>query len=170
MTRASEWDTWWVANRAAPATYVYFTYVQSSLGDMDAATVDRDWETVVAAAAEAVTSIGYCLLVLRGLEGNTYDGEVAIHLADARPGDPMAEVESTRRSLPEAVGASREQAETARAAVRRLTDLVVAELPSALPTVRASDGFFPSVRIAKDYENLRKRLGLPPLDWIQWLH
>ncbi len=169
MTGASDRDTWWVANRAAPGTYVYLNYVQSSLGDMDAAAAEQDWETVVAAAAEAVISISYCRLVLGGLESTAYDGEVRLHLAGARCG-PLASEAAAQANLPAAVGALEADAKAARQAVLALAEALAAELPSGLPVVRTSGGFFPAVRIAKDYEQLRGRLGLAPLNWIAWLH
>jgi hypothetical protein len=169
MSGPSDRDTWWVANRAAPATYVHLNYVQSSLGDIEAALAERDWETVVAAAAEAVISIGYCRLVLGGLEGTAYDGEVRLHLA-AGPHGPLAAEAAAQARLPDAVGATRADADAARQTVLGLAGALAAELPSALPEVRTSDGFFPAVRIAKDYEQLRGRLGLAPLNWIAWLH
>ncbi|MFD3686481.1 hypothetical protein ACFWTE_16870 [Nocardiopsis sp. NPDC058631] len=163
--RHDEWaeDAHWMAARVAPAAWVFVDEVQAAVGDAEAALADGDWGTCLESAAEAYTAIVYCRLILTGHRSPCAGHEVAVWAA-------LSDFPESRalRQLVTGFEADRGTAERSCADVRRAAEAFEAELPLRIPVIRTAQGFFPSIRVGADIEKLRERLGLAPIDWMEW--
>jgi len=156
-------DAVWLATCAAPAAWIFIHHVQSSLEDVDAAMANEGWDTCVEAASEAILAVVYCRLVLNGFQGSCPRTALTLHVTESDDDDSRR-----LRSLPWSVNAGRGQGEQAAVVARLAADELESDLPFSLPQLRSSKGFFPSIRLGRDIEQLRGRLGLPPVDWLSW--
>ncbi|MFE3460173.1 hypothetical protein ACFXKD_21720 [Nocardiopsis aegyptia] len=156
-------DAYRMAARVAPAAWVFIDEVQATVEDAEAALADGDWGTCLESAAEAYTGIVYCRLILDGHRSPSASHEVTVWAA-------LSDFPESRALQRLATGfeADRALAERTCADVRSAADAFEAELPLRLPVIRTAQGFFPSIRVGADIEKLRTRLGLAPIDWMEW--
>jgi hypothetical protein len=70
--------------------------------------------------------------------------------------------------VPRAPGATREDAERARALALEAAALVEQAVPLQIVGFRTPEGFYPGIRVAKDLEKLRTRMGMPGFAWAHW--
>lgn len=156
-------DLTWLITHGAGMAWQYAMAVQTALTDIDAALAAGDHPACVEASAVALRAIAYCEQVGAGYLGRPTHVEHHVHLAL----DPSPAARALRR-LPPAGGASRSDAEAARAVVHEQDERLRALLPVTIPVLRTAAGFFPTVGIAGALERLRTERGLGPMDWDQW--
>ncbi|SDH49171.1 hypothetical protein SAMN05192558_10291 [Actinokineospora alba] len=156
-------DLTWLLTHGAGMAWQYAMSVQTSMTDIDAAFDDGNYPACVESCAVALRAIAYCAQVGDGYVVPPSDMEHQLHLAT----DDSATARALR-NLPVPAGASRDDAERARAVVREHEAALSAALPVTVPVIRTSSGFFPTVRIAASLEKLRAEHGLGAIDWNQW--
>lgn len=156
-------DAHWLATDAIAAAWGQALMVQSSIADVEAAIADDDLDTAVDAAWLCLFRIGFCLLLLDGYGGAASETEVLDALvADDHP------ILADLRSLRIAALSTEERVAQAGELIDRWDRALTEALPFQIPAIRTPRGFFPSVRMASQFEKLRSALGLPPFEWAHW--
>ena len=161
MVRA--YDAHWLATNATAAAWGQALTVQSGVADVEAALAAGDHETLLEATWLTLVRIGFCLLLLDGYTGTSSELDVLDALVaedhplvddlhDHQVGNEVSEV----------------QVDAALAVLRRWDTALTEALPFQIPAIRTPRGFFPSVRMASQFEKLRAALGLPPFEWGHW--
>lgn len=156
-------DLTWLLTHGAGMAWQYAMAVQTALADIDAALDAGNYPACVEACAVALRSIAYCEQVGAGYLGRP--SHIEHHVQLALDDSPAARA---LRQLPPPPGATREQAQAARAVVHAQDARLRAALPVTIPVMRSAAGFFPTVGIAGALEKLRTEHGLGPMDWDQW--
>jgi hypothetical protein len=152
-----------VAADATAAAWSLGLLVEAAIEDIEAAIDDSDWETAVECSVHTLLRIGYCAQLLKGYHGSFVEAETVAVLARQEP-----EVIEVIASFGAIVDAREPDARRCLAAVFDYTEQVKARLPFELPAVRTPEGFFPTVRVVRELEKLRKAIGLEPFDWKNW--
>jgi hypothetical protein len=150
-----------MADRVPSASSIMSLVVEGCVEDVDAATAIEEYSTAVEAAAIGLLHLAHCSLILSGLPTMTSEKDILMALAVHRP-----EALDRIADLPDSYGASRQDAEQVRRMLREELDELRSGMPIQLPLTRRADGFFPSIRVAKEIEKLRAALGMPGLDWL----
>ncbi|MGQ0841393.1 hypothetical protein [Actinokineospora sp.] len=156
-------DLTWFLTHGAGMAWQYAMAVQTSLTDIEAAYADGNYAACVESCAVALRAIAYCGQVGAGYLKSPTHIEHHTHLAV--DDSPAAEA---LRALPLPPGATKAEADAAKAVVREHDERLRSAMPLSIPVIRTASGYFPTVRIAGALEKLRTDHGLGPLDWDQW--
>ena len=153
----------WFAGEATQAAWAQALVIQHALEDVEAMFEDGDWPTCVDCSFDAVVGAAFVLAVTDGHDGPPTEPEMLVRAL--RDGGPVTEL---LERLPPAPGAKRADAERARELALEAAALVERALPLQIVGFRTPEGFYPGVRVAKDLEKLRSRMGMPGYAWAHW--
>lgn len=156
-------SAYWFAAEGTTAAWTQALVIQHSLDDVDAMFEAGDWAMCVDCAFESVLGACLVLAVADGYTGPPSEPDSLLRAL--RDGGRVVELLD---SLPLAPGATREDAERARTTANDAAALVADVIPLQIVGFRRPEGFYPGVRVAKDLEKLRGRMGMPGFSWAHW--
>jgi hypothetical protein len=153
----------WAAHEAMDAAWTLAVRIEGAIEDIAGALENGSIATAFEAAVAALGRLAALECAVAGWPGVTDEARQVANLAvaDEIGGDALHEY----AALPRATSATRADAEALLELVRVRASLIEERLPFVLPRSRTPEGFYPSVRVAKELENLRGQLGLPPYRW-----
>ncbi|MEY2419967.1 MAG: hypothetical protein QOI95_34 [Acidimicrobiaceae bacterium] len=149
----------WVASEAMEVSVVMAFGIDGGIEDIEGALGAGDVPTAFEATLEALATLANMRLMLNGALRSR--GLRRLALLGATDDPVLALIGST----PPAIEATEELVESLLETVRAQSNEIRAALPFEIPKMRKPDGLFPTLRVAKELEQLRHRLGLPPYDW-----
>lgn len=166
---AASLDALLTAARGAPAAWLFVVDVQSALADIESALEAEQWAVGIAACRSALRSVVHCRMVLDGLGRAAHEGELDLHVVLDTGGCADLMNRASAVELDRYAGDARDAVVAIADEVRAIAARLESELPLRLPAMRTPRGYFPGVRAGRDLATLRERVGLPELNWMEWL-
>jgi hypothetical protein len=153
-------DALWLATRGAEACWIHAVLVESSVEDVEGAVQAGDADVALEAAWMALVWLALADMVASGRASAT--SELAALAAVVVTDHDVAP------DLEWLVERARPTADDTHDALRRVharQERFRSSLPIELPSMRTPQGFFPSIGLARDVEELRRLLRFDPFRW-----
>lgn len=153
-------NAYWVTTDAMDAAVYLAMRIEGSLEDIQGAIDDGDFTSAFECSTIAANAIALISHILSSAPPSSDEVLILATLAYEDDDVLVAYGEADRATKQTRASAVARLAELhdAAAAARSL-------LPFDVPHMRTPEGFFPTVRVAKEFERLRARLGLSAFGW-----